>query len=75
MIQDTTCTKCHERRRIAEQLEEEEHGRQYEARRAKMEARTKADQDAALVAAQKEAPRAVKKQKKKQISHKKLPPE
>jgi hypothetical protein len=58
---DTTCPECHDRRRIAEQLEEEEQARQHEAWKAKVEARAKADQDAALVAAQKEKTRAVEK--------------
>lgn len=57
----TTCKECRDRRRIAEQLENEERERQHEAWRAKMEANAKADQEAALVAAQKEAARAVKK--------------
>ena len=58
---DTTCPECHERRRIADQREEEEQARQDAEWRARMEARVKADQEAALVAAQKEAERAVKK--------------
>ena len=58
---DTTCPECRDRRRIADQLEEEEQARQHEAWKAKVEARAKADQDAALVAAQKEKTRAVEK--------------
>lgn len=57
----TTCKECRDRRRIAEQHEQEERERQHEAWRAKMEANTKAEQEAALVAAQKEEAIAVKK--------------
>lgn len=57
----TTCKECRDRRRIAEQQEKEEWERQHVEWKAKMEARAKADQEAALVAARKEEARAVKK--------------